>query len=329
LSDLAEMLRGMTQISAGADRAVARVLRQQAGLITRSQVLTSGLTEAGLRHRIRAGGPWRTVLPGVYLGHNGSLGGGQRELAAVLYAGSQCVITGLSALQSQGVRTPLSDVIDVLIPDASKRQSTGFVRTHRTLRLPERPLERGGIRWAPVPRAVADTSRAGLELGEVRALVAEAVQRRACTVGELAQELRGGPRRGSGMLRAVLAEVAEGVASAAEGDLRKLIRSGRLPEPLYNPDLYAGSQFLARPDVWWKDAGVAGEMDSREWHLSPAQWRQTMERHARMSAQGIIVLHVTPGRVRTDGPQVVAELRSAIEAGRRRPPLAIRTVPGH
>jgi hypothetical protein len=35
----------------------------------------------------------------------------------------------------------------------------------------------------------------------------------------------------------VLEEVADGVRSAAEGDLRKLIKRSGLPEPLYNPDL--------------------------------------------------------------------------------------------
>jgi hypothetical protein len=319
----------MKRISAEADRAVARVLRRQAGLITRSQALTAGLTEGALRYKIRPGGRWQTVLPGVYQNHNGPLAAGQREIAAVLYAGDRGVITGLAALRTAGVRAPASEVIDVLIPQESKRQSTGFVRTHRTQRLPEEPVLSGGLRWAPVPRAVADTARIGLEFSQVRELAAAAVQSRRCSVGDLTAELRAGPRRGAGALKTVLAEVADGVASGAEGDLRKLVRSGRLPEPLYNPDLYLGSAFLGRPDLWWKDAWVAGELDSREWHLSPAQWQRTMERHAKLSAAGIIVLHFSPQQVRTEGQRVLAELRSAIDAGRRRSPLPVRTVPRH
>jgi hypothetical protein len=130
------------------------------------------------------------------------------------------------------------------------------------------------------------------------------------------------------MLRAALEEVASGVASSAEGDLRKLIKSGGLPEPMYNARLYVGSDFLAQPDLYWREAGVAGEVDSREWHLSPELWAKTMERHAKMSAQGIIVVHYTPLQIRTDGARVLAELRSTIEAGRRRPELAVRVVAG-
>jgi hypothetical protein len=160
-------------------------------------------------------------------------------------------------------------------------------------------------------------------------MVADAVQNKACTIGQLAEELRAGPKHGSGMLRAALEEVADGVLSGAEGDLRKLIKSARLPEPMFNPKLYLGSEFLAQPDVWWRDAGVAGEVDSREWHLSPALWARTMARHDKMTAQGILVMHFTPRRIRSDGAKVIAELRSAIESGRRRPPLEIRAVPSH
>ena len=35
-------------------------------------------------------------------------------------------------------------------------------------------------------------------------------------------------------------EVADGVRSSAEGDLRTLVKRERLPEPMYNPRLYAG-----------------------------------------------------------------------------------------
>jgi hypothetical protein len=73
-----------------------------------------------------------------------------------------------------------------------------------------------------------------------------------------------------------------------------LVKRSGLPEPMYNPDLYTASGFLARPDSWWKDAGVAGEVDSREWHLSPEQWELALARHSRMTAHGIFVLHFTP-----------------------------------
>jgi hypothetical protein len=157
-------------------------------------------------------------------------------------------------------------------------------------------------------------------------LVAGAVQGGKCTVPQLAEELRAGPTRESGRLRAALEEVADGVRSAAEGDLRQLIKRSGLPEPMYNPDLYLGSVFLGRPDTWWKDAWVAGEVDSRECHYSADQWEKTMARHSRMTAHGILMVHFTPKQIRTEPRRIVTDLRSAIETGRQRPPLGIRAV---
>ena len=317
----------MSRIVTASDRALTAILRQQSDLITRPQALAAGLTKGALRSRLRTDGPWRIVLPGVYLSHNGGLTSAQQEVAATLYAGHGCVLTGMTALEVQGAQVPHSDFVDVLVPAQTQRRSAGFVRMQRTSRMPENPWLIGGIRYAPAARAVADAVRGQTDLSFVRSVVAGAVQQRKCSVRDLAAELQAGPRRGSGALRAALAEVADGIRSVAEGDLRKLIVKGRLPAPLYNPRLFAGEEFIGSPDVWWPDAGVACEVDSREWHLLPADWERTQARHARMSAHGIIVLHYAPRRIRSDPAGVVAEIKKALEAGRRRAPLPILTMP--
>lgn len=316
----------MKQDSGAADRAIDQVLSEQGDIITRTQLLRAGWTEATLRYRTRAGGVWAVVLPGSYVRGNGVLADGQRETAAALFAGPESVVTGKAAARQYGLRVAATDAVDVLVPRSAKRQSVGFVRVHRTTRMPDRPSVHAGVRWAPVARAVADATRAEMDLREARALVAGAVQQRACTIGALGTELADGPKRGSGVLRAVLGEVADGVRSAAEGDLRKLIKVGKLPEPMYNAQLYIGQDFLAQPDAWWPEAGVAGEVDSREWHLLPADWARTMERHAAMTAKGILVVHVTPQQLRAQPGRVAADLRSAIEAGRKRPKLEIKAI---
>jgi hypothetical protein len=137
-------------------------------LITRTQALSAGLSEDALRHRLRTGGPWKVVLPGVYLTYDGLLTAGQREQTTALYAGPDYAITGLAALQRHGVRVPPAETVDVLIPASRKRQSAGFVRTSRTTRMPDQPWFYAGIRWAPAARAAADAARGGLELRDWR-----------------------------------------------------------------------------------------------------------------------------------------------------------------
>ncbi|HET7016115.1 MAG TPA: hypothetical protein VFI65_19495 [Streptosporangiaceae bacterium] len=139
-------------------------------------------------------------------------------------------------------------------------------------------------------------------------------------------ELRAGPRQGSAALRAALEDVIAGADSAAEADLIRLIKASGLPEAMYNAKLYVGSEFLAKPDAWWPAAGVAAEVDSREWHLGPADWARTMARHEKMTAHGIFVLHFTPRRIRTEPREVINSLQSAVRSGLERPPLPIRAI---
>jgi len=97
--------------------------------------------------------------------------------------------------------------------------------------------------------------------------------------------------------------------------------------PHFNAKLYVGKDFLAMPDAWWSDAGVAVEVDSREWHLSPKDWERTMRRHSEMSARGIIVLHFAPSQIKREPERVLAAISRALESAAGRPPLRIRTEP--
>ncbi|HEY2306797.1 MAG TPA: hypothetical protein VGI05_13040, partial [Streptosporangiaceae bacterium] len=63
---------------------------------------------------------------------------------------------------------------------------------------------------------------------------------------------------------------------------------------------------------------------SRAWHFSPRDWEQTLARHARMSSYGIIVLHITPYRIRFKRREVADEIRQALAVGRKLP--QIRTI---
>ncbi len=314
-------------IVAGYDRrALDAILIEQDQVITRKQALNCAMSEKALRQRLRPDGPWQVVLPGVYLAQNGALRYEHRIAAAFLHAGSGLAVTGLGAAARHGIPCGPTDFVDILVPQDCRRADMRFVRLHRTIVAPKTYNDGGFVPFAAPARAVADAARQMRELTEVRALVAAAVQRRKASIWQLADELKVGPKQGSALLRLALAEVADGVRSIAEGDLRSLVRRGKLPEPLYNPSLYVGGDFLASPDAWWQEAGVAAEVDSKEYHLSPEQWAKTLDRHAQMTAQGILVLHFPPSKIRGDGRSVAEQVRSALESSRG-PLPHIRTVP--
>jgi len=308
-------------------RELTELLRKQHKVIGKGQALGCGLSVKAVRYRLRPEGPWQTLLPGVYVAQTGIPCGDQRDMAALLYAGPRGVLTGDAALRRHGLAAASAGAVDVVVPEDVYRVDAGFVRLHRTVRLPRGFCVAGEIRYALPPRAVADAARWLTDLGEVRAVVAGAVQRGVCPIERLVEELEQGPRQGSANLRRALAEVADGVRSAAEGQLHALIRRAGLPMPMFNPRLFIGRAFLAVPDCWWPDAGVAAEVDSRAWHLSPQEWENTLARQARMAAAGIIVLHFPPSRIYAERKEVVAEIRSALAAGRGRSLPRVRTLP--
>jgi very-short-patch-repair endonuclease len=306
--------------------AVRAILASQHRVISRDQAHSCGMTDSAVRHRIRADGPWQVVLPGIYLAGHGGLTARQRAIAAYLYAGEPFAITGPAALGFYSLPSVPTEIVDVLVPLRCRRKDVMFARLHRTSVVPDL-CRAGAVSYASPARAVADAARQLSSLTDVRAVVAGSVQRGKVTVRQLASELSAGPVRGSAQVRIALTEVAAGVRSAAEAELRVLIKRERLPEPMFNAKLLVGRELIAIADAWWPDAAVIVEVDSREWHLSPADWERTTVRHARLTGLGILVLHFSPRRIRKAGREVAAEIRATLEAsgGRRLP--AIIAVP--
>jgi len=304
------------------------LIARQDCVVSRAQALAGGLTRNALSHRLRPGGPWRPMLPGVYLTVTGTPTPVQKEMAAILYGGPRTVITGAAALRHHGMPAPDSEMIDVLIPAARKRQNVSYVAAHRTTQMPKMVIGPPHRDYALPARAAADAARWLTDLREVRAVVIGAVQSRQCTVAELSQELLTGGIRGSAMFRSVLAEAGEGVRSVPEAELRRLIQQAGLPMPLFNPRLYLlDGTFIARPDAWWPEASVAIEVDSKRWHFQANDWEHTMDRHSDLGQYSIVTLHFTPHKIRTDPAFVIKRMTNAYNTGITRPRLPIKTVP--
>ena len=302
-----------------------QILQAQLQVIARRQARECGMTDRMLHTRIRPGGPWQKLLPGIYLAVSGTVLPVHREMAALLHTGPRSVLTGPAACRRWGISAPDNGTIDVLVPAEIRGQSAAFVRVRRTQRMPREFAVNGEIRFAPPPRAIADTVRNMTSSRDARALVVRVIQQQRCSIQSLAAELGEGPVKGSAPLRAALTEARDGIRSVTEGDLRILLKRARIPMPQFNARLYAGSTLIAVPDAWWEDAGVAAEVDSREYHFNAEDWQRTMQRHDGLVAHGVLLLHFTPRQIRTAPGEVVAQIRAALDAGHRRAPLAITT----
>lgn len=307
---------------------LSHLLLDQFGVVSRSQALECGLSRGRIDYLIQPDGRWQRILPGVYAATTGTVTVDQRAMAALLYAGSRSVITGAAAVRRHNLRCAGLNEIDVLVPVGVRRQSAEFVRIIHTSRMPEKWCSTDEIRFTWLARAVGDAARGMTRLSDVRAVVAEAIQHGRCDLASLITELNEGPAAGSRFYRTALAEISEGIRSAAEADMKHLIDKSDLEKPMYNAQLHAvDGTFLGIADAWWQRAGVAAEVDSRQYHLSPDDYERTVMRHNRMEAHGINLLHFLPSTLRRKSPAVVADLRGAVESGTSQPPLPIVAIP--
>lgn len=312
-------------------RKLAQLLYNQYNVIARRQALALGVTRNALRHRLRRDGPWRKILAGVYIAETGTVSPEQRDMAALLYAGPGSVITGAAAVRRHRLTCAGLGDVDLLVRVQSRVRSAGFVRIQHTNRMPENVWSTRGLRFAPLARAVADAARGMSRFEEVQALVCEAVQRGRCPLEDLIDELDAGPKAGSRLFREALAGIAAGIRSVAEADLKRAIDRSALEKPIYNPRLYlfdgTAFTFLGIPDAWWQRAGVAAEVDSLQYHFKVRDYEATLDRHNRMERAGIHLLHFLPRNIKPDQRKVLADIKGAVDAGNRNPPLPIVAVP--
>lgn len=314
---------GSTRMDTSIDLEATAVRQHQ--IVSRAQLLLAGVSDMQMYRRVRRG-RWQRPLPGTYSLVTGTLTDEQRRIAAALYTGRGGQITGLAALHWHGFRyAPKSDRVQLIVPHHNRRKSTGHVHVTRALTLDARPRDAGLYRVCSPARAVVDAARELHDLRTVRAIVAEAIQRDFADLPALDEEIKRARRSRTALVRLAFAEVADGVRSSPEAELRECLSGSRvLPEIRWNPQLRdrAGAP-LPSPDGWIDDAAIALEVDSRDFHFTPADWARTLRRHNELGRHGAMVLHFTPAQIRQDPDLVRRTVEDAYRSRRgSRPPCS-------
>jgi hypothetical protein len=282
-----------------------------------------GVPESTVYARCRPGGPWQLLLPATVLLSSGQPTPDQLVVAGLLYAGPGAVLTGIEAAHRHGVRRgPVLDGrVHVLVPHDQQPASARHVVIERTRRMPCAVVRRG-VPLAPVARAVVDGARRLASPREATELLADAVQRGLCTVGQLASEVEAAQQRGTAVPRAILRDVSAGTRSVAERDAKAVWRRSGLPEPWWNASVYdAQGALLGIVDAWWDDVALAWEINSLAWHLNPQDYAREQAKTALFTAAGVPVLPTLPKRLGDDAAAVLRELQDAYRhaASRSRP----------
>src|ERR671925_276999 len=111
---------------------LGELLARQSSVVSRGQLLTLGMKDSAMQYRVRRGGPWQALLPGVYLAASGVPSLSQKEMAALLYAGPGSLITCPTALLHRTARMPARGRCTV--SQLAEELRTGPVRGSATLR---------------------------------------------------------------------------------------------------------------------------------------------------------------------------------------------------
>lgn len=199
------------------ETALADLMRRQAGVVARHQVLALGGTRNDIRRRI-ARREWSAILPGVYVAHTGTPTRVQREWAAVLRHWP-AALHRESALAAHGMtrdREPASTLVHVMV-DASRRiDAAPGVRVERVTDMIAWTMSNRRPPRARLEFALLKTAADRGEAGAV-ALLSDAVFQGLTTAERLVEVLKHLARLpGRAGLLEVLQDVAAGTRSVLE-----------------------------------------------------------------------------------------------------------------
>jgi hypothetical protein len=245
------------------------IAEAQAGVIARRQLLELGLSARQSRRGLDSG-RWRQAHPGVYLTFTGPTSDEARVWAAVLYAGAGAAVGGRTALWLAKASTELPDPLEILVPHRRQVETIAGVRIRRCRSLADQLHPAAAPARVRLEVAVLDVAASFEREEQVVDIALRVIQRRLTTAARILQQLNSQARhRWRRLLTEVLAEAADGVASALERRYaRDVERAHGLPRGNRNrPEGVPGRRRYH--DVRYQGFGTVVELDG--WESHPVQ----------------------------------------------------------
>ena len=139
------------------------------------------------------------------------------------------------------------------------------------------------------------------------------------TLGRLEAALNAGRRRGAAKLREALPQIRVGSASQPETDLRLALLRAGLPEPILDYDVLGPrGELIGCTEFAYPAYRLLVEYEGDHHRIGRAQWNRDIEKHARATAMGWVVLRITSRHLYPKPNAAVGQAREAlIRAGWR------------
>jgi len=279
------------------------ILKEQAGVISRSQVLGTEHDDNYIEVMLRRK-EWRRVHRGVYVNHTGDLTWLQRAWAAVLFY-APAALCNESALALIKRKRAVLDVVGgsravlhVAIAEKRRVEKLAGVTIHRLRSFDALAPEVPSPRRVRVEHAVLHAAASADDEAAAVAVISDACQQRITTVQRLRDMLLEQSRlRHRRLLLAILDDVASGAYSVLERNfLLRVERPHGLPTATRQRHVRVGRASAYR-DVEYVEPGLIIELDGRLGHEWTGDRWDDMERDIDSTIAGSVTVRVGWGQV--------------------------------
>jgi len=279
------------------------LLRRQAGMISRAQLLSCGLSARTIARRVSSGG-WRAVFPGVYLVAGHRYGDEARVWAAWLWGGPTSVVSGPTAAWCYGMLAEPGPVLHLAVPRTLHRRPRPGLALHR---VELDPADR--TRWRDIAltgrgRTVLDTA---VLLPDGATFLDRALQ---CSVRFpqlTAAHARMAGCTGAPTAKRLLDAAANGTRAESERILVRLLREAGIDGWATAVPFQRWELDLAFPGV-----RLAVELDGWAFHSDVARFGNDRRKGNALVTAGWTLLLFTWHDLTRRPAQVIAEIRAAL-----------------
>lgn len=292
----------------GAELRCLRVAARQHGVVSRAQVLETGVSSDQLGRRRRCGA-WQRLFPGVFRVEGAPSTWRQRLKAAALWAGEGHALSHGTAAALHGFDW-FRGTEAVELTTVKNLRANG-VTTHVVSVLDPREVASVEcFRVTSVPRTLLDLA-AVLPMNDTRQLCDQAMRRKWMNLDRFEQLLeRHGGSPGCKVLRALTHEYAGGdgpTESQLEDLVRTLLEQAGLPKPVKQRTVCAGRR-LRRLDFHFPGTKVVIEADGYAWHASVEAFERDRQRRNALTLKGFLILQWTWSALQTRPEELLIEL---------------------
>jgi Transcriptional regulator, AbiEi antitoxin len=247
--------------------------RRQCGVVSRAQVLSSGMTRKQIEGRLRSG-RWQRLYPGVYATFSGDPGRAAILWAVVLRVGEKAVLSHYTAAELAGLTSTPSATIHVTVPSGRGVSPIPGVTLHYSRRVTQ---ARHPVRTPPqtrVEETVLDLASVSASLDVALGWIFRACGSRRTTPERLAASLASRDRvRWRTELVAALGIGAQGVHSLLEFRyVNRVERPHGLPIATRQVRVTRAGHHQYQ-DVTYQAYGVVVELDGQVAHPVELRWR--------------------------------------------------------